>query len=96
MNHLTNEITRLRHEINDSHRDRRNFIRDLKRGMNRMKKANRQARLAMAKNGKAERLEFVGSVKESVSNLKDTGSAMRQGFANDIAGARRAWFGKNA
>lgn len=96
MNHLTNEMTRLRHEINDSHRDRRNFIRDLKRGTNRMKKANRQAHLAMAKNGKAERLEFVGSVKKAVSNLKDTVSAMRQGFANDIAGARRTWFGKNA
>jgi hypothetical protein len=96
MKHLTNEMTRLCHEIGVSHRARRHFIQDLKREVFRMKKANRHAHQVMAKNGKAERIEFVCGVKDAVVNLKKAVSGMRQGFADDIAGARRAWFGKNA
>lgn len=96
MKHLTNEMTRLCHEIGASHRARRNFIRDLKHDVASTRKANCQAFRTMAKCSKAERVKFFRDVKSAVMNMKNAVCVMRQGFADDIAGARHAWFGRKA
>lgn len=96
MKSLTNEMVRLCEEIGTSHRSRRSFIRNQKRDVARKMKEFRHARFVMACNNKAERTEFVRGVRNMVSNLKKNVSAMRQNFADDIEGARRAWFGRKA
>ncbi len=96
MNHLTEEMMRLCQEIGTSHRERKSFMNDMKREVARMKRANNHSFQAMAKSGKADRNEFVRGVKNSVSNMKKAVAEMRQAFADDIAGARQAWHGKNA
>jgi hypothetical protein len=91
---LTNDMTRLRREIGVLRSERRFLMRDLARGTKELKAGVavmqagfRDAHAEMAGNAKAGREAFV-------SSLRSTVSGMRKEFADDLAGARQAWFGR--
>src|SRR6266496_1285762 len=88
---LTSDMKRLRREIRELRGTRKDLMLDLARGAKEMKdvvagmRANfRNAHTDMARNMRAEREAFVFGLKRSVSG-------MRKEFADDLAGARRAW-----
>ena len=90
---LTSDMTRLRREIGDLRGARKSLMKDLARGTKEMKAdvavmqaGFRDAHVKMAGNMKAVREAFV-------SSLRSTVSGMRKEFADDLAGARQAWFG---
>jgi len=66
---------------------RKSFVKDMRHNGAAMRRSFSQAHAEMAAKTKKERREFVVSLKEKVADL-------RQGFAADLDGARRAWVGK--
>lgn len=78
----------------------RAFISDVKKGVDGLRKdvSQMQARFqeersTMAGETKADLLEFVSGINGFVSDLKETVKGLRQEFAFDLEGARRAWSG---
>lgn len=93
MGHLTDDITRLCGEILALRNSRETLVRELTRGTMDMKKAVsamrtrfRDAHAEMTRKTKAERAAFKTGLRNNVAGLRNE-------FAADIAGARRAWFG---
>jgi len=89
MGMLTDDMTRLCGEIIASRDAREAFLKDLQDAVSGMQTGFRNAHAEMARKTKAERVGFVSSLKKTVFD-------MRKDFAAEIAGAHRAWFGKEA
>lgn len=94
MGNLTNDMRRLCNEILTARHARQTMVKDLARGARDMKNSVSamlagfsNAHAEMARKAKAERMAFE-------SGLKHTVADMRMEYASDLAGARRAWFGK--
>jgi predicted deacetylase len=87
MGHLTEDMTRLCGEIVAWRGARQSFVKDLRRGVAAMKATLRRQHHDMARRNRTERAK-------AFANLKKTVAGMRQGFAADLQGARRAWQGK--
>ncbi|AEB09629.1 hypothetical protein [Desulfobacca acetoxidans] len=69
-----------------SRAERRNFVKALENEVASMRAGFRRAHKEMARNTKTARRAALAHLKQSVG-------AMRQDFAQDLAGAHRAWFG---
>jgi hypothetical protein len=100
MEHLTEDMTRLRGEIGSMRRARDSFRRNMERdvaaiqaGVSAMREGFRTAHAEMARNSQAERMASMSSVRRSVRDLKRTVAGLRRGFATDIQGAHQAWLG---
>ena len=78
MGPLTNDMTRLRDEIDALHNTREAFINDLKHDVTEMQSGFRNAHAEMASETKNDLFAFT-------SNLKANVSKMKQGFRNDHA-----------
>ena len=83
---LTDDMTRLSGEIAQLHGSLEAFVGDLETGVAAMKADFRKSHRQMAKKTAAERAKFVSDLVGKVAGL-------RNGFADDIAGAHQAWFG---
>ena len=81
LSRLCGEIAALRDARQQSAKERKQAVADARAGF----------RTAFAEmNTKARAASFA-----AVSGIKTRVAGLRQGFAGDLAGARRAWFGKN-
>ncbi len=87
MGHLTEEMTRLCHEIVALRGARQGFVKDLTQHVVAMKANFHRSRADMARKTRAERRAFMSHLKKSVAGL-------RHEFVTDLQGARRAWMGK--
>ncbi|MFU2207267.1 hypothetical protein [Solidesulfovibrio sp. C21] len=87
MGPLTDGMTQLCGEIVALRGARKSFVKDICHNGAAMRRSFSQAHAEMAAKTKKERRDFVVSLKEKVADL-------RQGFAADLDGARRAWVGK--
>lgn len=94
MAHLTDDMRRLTAEIAGHRVDRDRLIRDvkhataeLKRGMAQALSSAHAARLAHTKEQQKHLRQFA-------THLNKTVTEMRTAFADDLAGAHGAWFGK--
>ncbi len=87
MGRLTEDMTRLCGEIVALRGARQGFVKDLTRNVARMQTTFRRARQEMARKTRAER-------RAAINHLKKTVAGLRQEFAADLQGARRAWAGK--
>ncbi len=92
---LTEDTVRLRDEIVAMRDARGSLMNDLQKDTKSRKKAVTQlcshfghARAKMAKQAKHARLTFLDDLKRSVG-------ALRKDMTDDLAGARKAWAGKN-
>ncbi len=65
------------------------FNRNLKSSVKNMEAGFNKAHSAMARKTRAERQAFV-------ADLNEAGAGLRQEFASDLSGARRAWQGQGA
>ena len=96
MGYFTDEMTRLRGEV-DAMRSERGALmkgladgaRELARSVGAMQDGFAGARANMAKRGKKDRVAFVTELRKGVNRLK-------RETAVDLAGARRVWTGKTA
>ncbi len=87
MGRLTDEMTRLCHEIVDRRGARKGFVKDLTQHVAALKADFHRSHADMARKSKTERRAFM-------SHLKTTVAGLRHEFAADLQGARRAWVGK--
>jgi hypothetical protein len=87
MGRLTEDMTRLCGEIVALRGARQGFVKDLTRNVARMQANFRRARQEMGRKTRAER-------RAAINHLKKTVAGLRQEFAADLQGARRAWAGK--
>ncbi len=87
MGHLTDEMSRLCSEIVALRGARHTFVKDLCHEVATMKASFRRHHHDTARRTRADR-------KMAFANLKKTVAGMRQAFAADLEGARRAWCGK--
>ena len=94
MGNLTDDMTRLRGEVDGLRAARVVLMQDLAQSaknlaneVSAMRADFAGAHAAMAKKEKKIRLVFVSGVKKRVGR-------MRREYASDLAGARRAWCGK--
>ena len=78
MGPLTNDMTRLRDDIDALHNNRETFINDLKHNVAEMQSNFRNDRAEMAR-------KLIGDLGTFVSGLKADVSGMKQGFRNDHA-----------
>jgi hypothetical protein len=93
MGRLTEEMTRLQHEISALRDARETFGRDLEafaehltEGVSALRGDFQDAHAEMAETTKAGLQAFVSGLRDSIGGL-------RQEIASDVAGARRAFFG---
>jgi len=86
MGHLTEDMTRLREEIDSNHYARERGVAAIRAGVSEMLEGFHTAHAEMARNSQAERMA-------SMSNLKRTVAGLRKGFVADIQGAHQAWLG---
>ena len=93
---LTEDMTRLRGEINALRKMRGSMMTELQHDAKGLKKTVAgmcahftRSRMTMAKRSKHERVAFL-------NNLKRTVGAQRRDMSNDLAGARRAWAGRSS
>lgn len=100
---LSNDMTRLCGEIAALRDSRGSLMSHLAETRAEMQAAVRQmvagfgeARSGMSKQTKAELGEFVGRVKEAVTELRQTVSRMQEEFREDLTGAHRAWHGAHS
>lgn len=91
MGRMTDEITRLAGEIQCSRRDRQQMMRDLRRDaverrreVKGMQAGFRAAHAETSRRQKKALRDFAAGIEHRVSGLL-------KGFADDLAGARRAW-----
>jgi hypothetical protein len=87
MGHLTDDMTRLCSEIVALRGARQSFVKDLCHEVATLKSSFRRHHRDMARRTKAERLTAFADLKKTVAGL-------RQAFAADLEGARRAWCGR--
>jgi len=100
MGNLTDDMTRLREEI-DTLRSSRGAlmhelaqdIRGLKSSVSSLLSEFASAHLDMAMSSKKSRVAFVSGIKEFVTGMKKDITGMKRDMQNDIAGARNAWRG---
>jgi hypothetical protein len=92
MGNLTNDMTRLRGEVDALRSDRGALMQDLARGaknlastVSAMQADFAAAHTAMARKTRKERTSYVGNIKKTVGR-------MRKENASDLAGAARVWF----
>ena len=97
---LADGESRLEGEIMSLQGRRIELVKDLKCGtgnlceaVSGMRSGFREDLSRIARDGKAERLAFLAGLKTFVSDLREKVIDMRQDFAADIQGARRAWSG---
>ena len=95
MGNLTDDMTRLRGEVDTLRSDRGTLIQNLGRGARELAYMVSAMRAdfvadhtAMAKITKKERTSYVARLKKQVGR-------MRKENASDLAGATRVWFGKS-
>jgi hypothetical protein len=93
MGRLTEDMTRLVAEINAERSERGRLIRDMKHSTNEMKRAvaHMMGRFHSAQAQMAR--EQRHSLRGFVSSLHNTVMGLRTDFANDLGGARAAFFG---
>ncbi len=94
MGNLTDDMTRLRGEVDALRSDRGALMQELARGardlastVSAMQADFAAARTAMAKKTGKARASYVARIKKQVGRIKKETAA-------DLAGARRAWLGK--
>jgi len=94
MGNLTDDMTRLRGEVDALRSDRGALMQELARGakelastVSAMQADFAAAHTAMARKTRRERASYVAKIKKQVGR-------MRKENASDLAGAARAWFGK--
>jgi len=94
MGNLTGDMRRLRNEIGVLRGSRESLLmelarmaKDRKNTVAGMRTGFRNAHAEMARSSRAERVAFL-------SDLKKVVFGMRKEFADDLAGAHKAWFGK--
>jgi hypothetical protein len=94
MGNLTDDMTRLRGEVDALRSDRGALMQDLAHGakelaftVSAMQADFAAAHAAMARKTRKERASYVTKIKKQVGR-------MRKENASDLAGAARAWFGK--
>jgi hypothetical protein len=92
---MTDDMTRLHDEILGMRKDRGTMMSDLQKETKSRKKAVAHLcshfghlRAKMAKQAKQVMVAFLNNLKRSVS-------ALRKDMTDDLAGARKAWAGKN-
>jgi len=92
MGKLTDDMTRLRREVNALRSDRGALMQELANGakdlateVSAMQASFAKAHTAMAKKTKRELTSFASSIEKKVGR-------MRKETAHDLAGAHRAWF----
>ncbi|MCX7047042.1 MAG: hypothetical protein NTX50_16335 [Candidatus Sumerlaeota bacterium] len=93
MEHLTEDMTRLREEIGSMRRARDRFRRNTERDVAVMREGFRAAHAEMARDSQAERMVSMSGVRRAVRDVKRTVAGLRRGFAADIQGAHQAWAG---
>ena len=93
---LTDDMTRLRNEIQAMRKTRGSMVTELRHGAKGLKHAVTKlcahfghARTTMAKRTKNERVAFLNNLKRSVAG-------QRRDMRNDLSGARNAWAGKRS
>lgn len=98
MGHLTDDMARLRAEINALKSSRCAFRNDLSRSINQLKEEVagmqndfRRSHSSMAKQSREERVAFVVAVGREVSELKRQVANQMKIVTDDIKGAHRAW-----
>lgn len=96
MGAMTNDMKRLRGEVESLRQERGALMQDLALGTTRRREAVaamqagfRKTHRDTARHARAERKAFVTGQKRAVAHL-------RKAFATDRAGAARAWFGARA
>ena len=89
MGNLTNDMTRLSGEIVSLHHARTASKMNMERDVSSMRAGFSKAHKDMARKTGAERARFM-------SGLHKTVSRMKKDVHDDLAGAHRAWCGKNA
>jgi hypothetical protein len=87
MGQLTDDMTRLCGEIVAMRGARHSFVKHLRREVATMKASLRRHHHDMARRSKSDRAR-------NFANLKKTVAGLRQAFAADLDGARRAWCGQ--
>ena len=94
MGNLTDDMTRLRGEVDALRSNRGALMHELARGardlastVSAMQADFAAAHATMARKGRRERASYVARIKKQVGR-------MRKENASDLAGAARAWFGK--
>ena len=94
MGNLTDDMTRLRGEVDAMRSDRGALMQNLALGakelafmVSAMQADFAAAHAAMARKTRRERVSYVTKIKKQVGR-------MRKENASDLAGAARAWFGK--
>jgi len=100
---LTNDMTRLCGEITALRDGRATLLSRLAQGRDDLKEAvsQKQAELRNSREDVADRTRtelrnFVGTVKDAVTELKQGVAAFQEEFLGDVVGARRAWCGHNS
>lgn len=93
MGRLTDDMTRLVGEIHAGRGERGRLVQDLRQATTDMKRtvAAMQARFHAAHADTAARQRR--GFREFVGGLRSTVTSLRNGFANDLAGAHNAWLG---
>jgi len=89
MGALTDDMTRLRGEVDAWRSARGDFIKDLKSSITSMLADFSNARSEMAVALRSARMDFIQNLKSSVASI-------RSEMAADLAGAHRVWFGSFA
>jgi len=87
MGNLTDDMTRLRGEVDALRSARGEMMQSLATTVSAMQDDFAAAHAAMAKKTRRERVSYVARIKKQVGR-------MRKETAADVAGAHRAWFGK--
>jgi len=94
MGNLTNDMTRLRQEVDSLRSDRGSLMQELARGakelastVSAMQADFSAAHAAMAESTGRARAEYLADIKRQVSNMINENAA-------DRAGAARVWFGR--
>lgn len=103
IDNLTNDITRLCGEIT-ALRDSRAVLRtnlaqgreDREGTVSQMLADFRNTRKDVAERTQTELRNFVGTVKDAVTELKQGVAVFQEEFLGDLTGARRAWCGHNS
>jgi len=101
MGSITNDMTRLRLEI-DALRDARAALKqelvrgagDLAAEVSAMRSGFDAAHTAMALKDRTDSVLFVSGIQKQVGKLREQVSIMRKENADDLNGARNAWCGK--
>ena len=103
MDRLTNDMTRLRTEIENLRAARVSLMKDVqnsavrnRNAVKEMKKEFRTQHARMAKRSKSERLAFLSGVSRQVSAIRKDMARLRDAFRADILGGHRAWIGSEA